>query len=183
MTQQASNWNISNVISIIRLILIAPAGYLLWTGHNYIAAGIAAFCYISDLTDGYLARKYNLITELGKIIDPLADKLFVGIISVLLAMQQRIPWWFLIFILARDLVIFAGGMYIKAKKGVVLPSNYPGKVAVSAIAAAMMAGTLDAFVVRDVFIYMACAMMLISLLVYAQRFVITLRSPESAPQV
>jgi CDP-diacylglycerol--glycerol-3-phosphate 3-phosphatidyltransferase len=175
-SQQGKTWNICNIISTIRLILIIPSGWLLWENHNFIAAGLAVFCYISDLTDGYLARKYNLITELGKVLDPLADKLYVGIISAILVYQGRLPWWFLAGILLRDFLIFLGGVYAQKKTGVVLPSNYPGKVAVALIAAAMMAGTLDGYFVRDIFIYAATAAMILSFLMYGKRFVSVLKN-------
>lgn len=86
--------------------------------------------WISDLLDGYFARKRNEISELGKIIDPLADKITVITITLILLVQSLIPAWFFIIIMFRDIFILAGGAYIKNKHKVVLPSNWAGKISV-----------------------------------------------------
>jgi CDP-diacylglycerol--glycerol-3-phosphate 3-phosphatidyltransferase len=89
--------------------------------------------YISDLLDGYLARKLNQVSELGKIIDPLADKIAVVGIVIVLFLQGRVETWFFIVVIARDLLIVLFGLYLKSKSKIVLMSNYPGKVAVFSI--------------------------------------------------
>ncbi len=86
--------------------------------------------WISDLLDGYFARKRNEISELGKIIDPLADKITVISITLILLVQGLIPVWFFIIIILRDLLILTGGAYIKNKHKIVLPSNWAGKISV-----------------------------------------------------
>jgi len=86
--------------------------------------------WVSDLLDGYFARKRNEITELGKIIDPLADKFCVITISIVLLVQNVIPLWFVLIIVLRDVIIFSGGLYLKRKKGIVLMSNRIGKISV-----------------------------------------------------
>lgn len=86
--------------------------------------------WISDLLDGYFARKRNEISELGKIIDPLADKITVISITLILLVQGLIPAWFFIIIILRDILILTGGIYIKNKHKIVLPSNWAGKISV-----------------------------------------------------
>jgi CDP-diacylglycerol--glycerol-3-phosphate 3-phosphatidyltransferase len=94
--------------------------------------------YITDLLDGYLARKLNQISELGKIIDPLADKIAVGAIAILMFFNGLIPLWFILVVLVRDLLILTFGMILKRKKKIVLMSNYPGKIAVLTIGLALV---------------------------------------------
>jgi len=84
-------WTISNGLSFIRLLMSLPLAYFLWTYDTagVIVMGVAA--YISDILDGCLARRLNQISEWGKIIDPIADKVFVGTAVIVMIMQQRIP--------------------------------------------------------------------------------------------
>ncbi len=89
--------------------------------------------YISDLLDGFFARKFNQVTEVGKIIDPLADKIAVVGIAIILFAEGRIETWFFIVVIARDLLIVIFGLYLKSKNKIVLMSNYPGKMAVFSI--------------------------------------------------
>ena len=94
--------------------------------------------YITDLLDGYLARKLNQVSELGKIIDPLADKIAVGAIAILMFINGLIPLWFIAVVLIRDILILAFGLILKSRKKIVLMSNYPGKIAVFTIGLALV---------------------------------------------
>lgn len=127
---------ISNQISLLRIILVIPVIFLIFNQNynntNIIAAFLIAI-YISDLLDGYLARKLNQVSELGKIIDPLADKIVVVSIAIALFLQGRIETWFFLVVVARDLLIIIFGLYLKSKNKIVLMSNYPGKLAVFSI--------------------------------------------------
>jgi CDP-diacylglycerol--glycerol-3-phosphate 3-phosphatidyltransferase len=86
--------------------------------------------WISDLLDGYFARKLNQVSELGKILDPLADKIFIISIGIILLIQNIIPLWFVIVIIVRDIIIFSGGTYLKYSKKIVPVSNWIGKISV-----------------------------------------------------
>lgn len=90
-----------------------------------------AFC--SDLLDGFVARKTNQISELGKIIDPLADKVLVAFIVFNLFAMNMIPPFYFWIVIFRDIFIFSGGLIIKKKVGKVLPSNRLGKMTVFSI--------------------------------------------------
>lgn len=102
---------------------------------------IGALAIVSDYLDGYFARSRNDITELGKILDPLADKIFFGTAAIIMIIQGLIPLYLAFVIVARDILIFLGGMYIKYKKGIVVASNMTGKIAVN-IAAVVLIGIL-----------------------------------------
>jgi len=86
--------------------------------------------WVSDLLDGYFARKRNEISELGKIIDPIADKTCVIAIALILLSQGIIPLWFVVIIVSRDIIIFTGGMYLKVHNKLILQSNWVGKISV-----------------------------------------------------
>lgn len=132
-----SIFNISNSLSFVRLLLIIPA----WFAFNnfdqnfarYSVAAIGIFAAITDILDGYLARKLNQITEFGKVIDPLADKVLVVYVVLNLFSLGEIPEYYFYMIVARDFLILMGGLLVSKKLGKVIPSDYIGKATVLAI--------------------------------------------------
>ena len=130
-------FNVSNSLSFLRLLLVIPAwfafNYFDRTTAGYIVAGLGIFAAITDVLDGYLARKLNQITEFGKIIDPLADKVLVVFIILNLFFLSEIPDYYFYMIVARDVLILIGGIFVSKKIGKVLPSDYIGKATVLVI--------------------------------------------------
>ncbi len=126
---------ISNQLSLLRILLIIPAGYLLIykPDSTEVIIALLVTMYITDLLDGYLARRLNQVSETGKIIDPLADKIAVVAIVLILFFQHKIDTWFFVIVIARDVMILVFGLYLKSRKRIVLMSNYPGKAAVLSI--------------------------------------------------
>lgn len=124
----------SNLLSTFRLFLAVPFWFLLNYFDNstvrYYAFGLALFASFTDIMDGFLARKLNQVTEFGKIIDPLADKVCVGVIIIKLFLIGEISTFYFLLIVLRDLIIFTGGVIISKKIGKVLPSNALGKITV-----------------------------------------------------
>ncbi|WP_327185409.1 CDP-diacylglycerol--glycerol-3-phosphate 3-phosphatidyltransferase [Streptomyces sp. NBC_01334] len=108
---QASVWNIANLLTMLRLILVpgfvalmlADGGYdPAWRAFAWAAFAIAM---ITDLFDGHIARTYNLVTDFGKIADPIADKAIMGAALICLSSLGDLPWWVTIVILGRELGI------------------------------------------------------------------------------
>jgi CDP-diacylglycerol--glycerol-3-phosphate 3-phosphatidyltransferase len=91
---------------------------------------LTLFASLTDIIDGYLARKMNQITEFGKIIDPLADKVCIAAIITKLYLIHQIPPYYFFIIIGRDVLIFIGGILLTKKLGKVLPSNMLGKITV-----------------------------------------------------
>lgn len=129
----------SNLVSLFRLLLAIPTYFLLNNSLvvnpelRWIIFSILTVAFLSDILDGYLARKYNQITEMGKVIDPLADKVFVILLVIQLFRQNLLPIESLIIFLARDVIIFFGGILVQNKIKKVLPSNMLGKITVFTI--------------------------------------------------
>jgi CDP-diacylglycerol--glycerol-3-phosphate 3-phosphatidyltransferase len=130
-------FNASNSLSFFRLLLVIPAWFSFNNfDHNiarYIVAAIGILATITDILDGYLARKLNQITEFGKVIDPLADKVLIVFVVLNLFLIGEIPDYYFYIIVARDLLILTGGLIVSKKLGKVLPSDYIGKATVLAI--------------------------------------------------
>ncbi|UCH95604.1 MAG: CDP-alcohol phosphatidyltransferase family protein [Candidatus Aminicenantes bacterium] len=128
-------------------ILAIPAIVLLIihsTPANYPVLILVFFISILlDFFDGYLARKLSQETELGQILDPLADKLMVSCIVVVLIVKTNFPWWLGILIIGRDLVILVAGAIILKRKQVVKPSILIGKVVFALLGALIMTYILD----------------------------------------
>lgn len=148
---------ISNLISIFRVILLIPVSYLLITdfhSKNNLIIILVLCMYLSDLLDGFLARRLGQVSELGKIIDPLADKIAVIVIALILMYLGRIELWFVIIVVARDVFILAFGMYLDRKKDIRLMSNYPGKLAVFSIGLIILFAVIDSSFTNEMIRYL-----------------------------
>jgi CDP-diacylglycerol--glycerol-3-phosphate 3-phosphatidyltransferase len=108
---QASLWNVANLLTMLRLVLVPGFVALMLAGGGYdpawrsLAWAAFAIAMITDLFDGHLARTYNLVTDFGKIADPIADKAIMGAALICLSALGDLPWWVTIVILARELGI------------------------------------------------------------------------------
>lgn len=103
---------IPNIITILRILLVLPTGWLLWERRYAEAFALMAIAGISDALDGFLARRFNWMSKLGAALDPVADKLLVAVMFVVFTVQGLIPLWVAIIVLVRDFVIVAGaGVY------------------------------------------------------------------------
>ena len=134
---QSSIWNIPNALTLFRIVLIIPfAVFLLggqrgWFGQNLLIPDIIAdlifvIASLTDLFDGKIARAYNLVSNFGKFMDPLADKLLVCTALIALVDMKRIPAWIVIIIIAREFII-SGFRLVAAEKGVVIAASWWGK--------------------------------------------------------
>ncbi len=138
-------WNIPNVLTMIRMILI-PVFVVLFF-NNLKMAALAVFCAASftDFLDGYLARKLNQITDFGKLFDPLADKLMVLTAMICQTFWGPLPLVAVLIVALKELVMVFGGMFMLSRN-VVVYSNYYGKAAqVGFIAALILSFFHDRF--------------------------------------
>ncbi len=125
--------NLANMITVFRILLIpvylgfffsGSDNSILFSGIVFIIAGI------SDVLDGYIARKYNMMTDLGAVLDPVADKLMIFTVLISFVSKGIIPSWILIALGFKEIVMIIGGGILYLFKGKqVLPSNNYGKFA------------------------------------------------------
>lgn len=121
--------NLANKITIFRVFLVPIfmiAFYLDFKNHEIIAGLIFIIAALTDTLDGYIARSRNLVTNFGKFIDPLADKVLVSAALVLLAESNIIPGWVVVIIIAREFTI-TGFRIIAASEGVTIAASSLGK--------------------------------------------------------
>ena len=123
--------SIPNILSIFRLVLIPFFTYYIVVKDNFLVAGILlVISGITDYFDGYIARKFNMKTNLGKILDPLADKFTQLTAVICLAIKGYAVMWFLaVFLFLKDLSLLIGGIMLYQKKDGMVPSNIFGKFA------------------------------------------------------
>ncbi len=122
--------NLPNKLTIFRVILIPFFVVLLLFDitafDKWIALAIFIIASLTDFLDGHIARKYNLVTNFGKFMDPLADKLLVCSAMICLVELARIPAWVVIIIIAREFII-SGFRLVASDNGVVIAASYWGK--------------------------------------------------------
>jgi len=92
---------------------------------------IAVIAIISDFADGYFARKWNQVSELGKVLDPLSDKLIVAFGSIAIYLHFALPLWVVVLIIGRDVLILIGSVLLVTRFPSVTPSKMAGKIAVT----------------------------------------------------
>ncbi len=166
--------NLPNKITIFRVIMIPVFLVLLLVPGipygNWIAAAVFIIACLSDALDGYLARKNNLVTNFGKFMDPLADKLLVCSALICFVELSYMPAWIVIVIIAREFII-SGFRLIASDNGVVIAASYWGKFKTTfqMIACILLIIQLPfswAEVVEQVFIYLSLILTVVSLFEY-----------------
>jgi len=120
---------IPNILTMLRLILLWPVLVCLRSGSGYMAVLFIVLAALSDLADGFIARHFNQISDIGKAIDPVVDKIFTITVVFYLVFSPlySMPLWFLLFMILRELLLITGGLIIITKRSVVLQAEKPGK--------------------------------------------------------
>jgi CDP-diacylglycerol--glycerol-3-phosphate 3-phosphatidyltransferase len=174
---------ISNLLSIFRAVLSIPFALVMLLPVPPLRSWAVAFLIVGALTDkldGDIARMRGEETAWGKILDPLADKVCVAVMALVLFALGALPLWFLIVLIGRDALILCGGMYLKSTRNVVLPSNTAGKWTAGIIALTILVLLLNLFPdVQWMFIAACSAGLALSLAMYVSRFLQVVRQAEA----
>ena len=150
----------SNLLSIARVVLAVPTVWLMVEGMRTEAVILFFVSAATDYLDGDLARRRGEVSELGKILDPLADKIYVAAAVITMLLLGVIPLWLVVVVLARDLLILAGGLYVERKTGRLLTSNWTGKWTVGLLSITLLVAWLGADESILTVLYIATAAML-----------------------
>ena len=177
--------NLPNKLTVFRVILIVPFVLLLLGGYaqwgwlcavlggtvkytDYIALAIFIIASLTDLLDGKIARKYNLVTNFGKFMDPLADKLLVCSAMICLIEMERIPSWVVIIIISREFII-SGFRLVASDNHVVIAASYWGKFKTTfhMIMVCLMLANISALqMVTQIIMWIALILTIVSLVDY-----------------
>jgi cardiolipin synthase len=120
--------HIPNILSCIRILLIPLFVWQLQSDHTVTAAVILALSGLTDLLDGFLARRFNWVSRWGKILDPVADKLTQITVCFVLALKMRDYWFFFAVLLVKELIMLVLGGYLWRKKTLIEGARWFGKV-------------------------------------------------------
>lgn len=168
--------NLPNKITMLRVIMIPFFAFFMLTdvvgNSKYIAVAIFIIASLTDTLDGFIARKYNLVSNFGKFMDPLADKLLVStaLICFVSVPDNPMPVWGVIVIISREFIISAFRL-VAANEGIVLAASWWGKIktTVQMVMSVLLIVNFDGEVIdiiENIFIYAAIALTVISLVDY-----------------
>ena len=166
--------NLPNKLTTFRVILIPFFVFFMlapnMTGiNNYIAVAIFIVASLTDLLDGKIARKYNLVTNFGKFMDPLADKLLVCSAMICLIQTGQLAAWIVVIIIAREFII-SGFRLIASDNGVVIAASYWGKFKTASQMVMIIllilnfGGVFE--ILTQIFVWASLALTVISLITY-----------------
>lgn len=126
-------WTIPNILSMLRLALVPVFLVFIVRGDYIVSLVVLIVASVSDLLDGYLARRLGQVTRLGQLLDPAADRLYIFAALLGLAAQGLVPWWIVVVIVARDVFLLALGIVLANHGYGPLPVHQLGKVATFAL--------------------------------------------------
>ncbi|WAC94070.1 CDP-alcohol phosphatidyltransferase family protein [Mycobacterium sp. Aquia_213] len=183
---------VPNLLSALRLVLIPVFIYVLMFAHaNALAVAILMFSGASDWADGKIARTLNQSSRLGVLLDPAVDRLYMVTVPVVLALTGIVPWWFVITLLARDVLLAATLPLLRSRGLSALPVTYVGKAATFALMSGfplVLLGTWDALWSRVIgacgwgFLIWGMYAYLWSFILYAVQMVLVMRRMPKVTQ-
>lgn len=171
---RAEAFSIPNILSYFRLLLI-PLFIVLYVQEDFTEALITlAASGLSDILDGRIARKYDMVTDLGKVLDPVADKLTQCAMMLCVAMRYPAMWWLLGLHVVKELIMLIMGWYVLKRTDTVNSAIWAGKLCTGVIYAVMMLHVILPHLPQPVSVgcTIVCAgLIVLSLIVYTARYV------------
>jgi len=142
--------HLPNILSGIRLLLVGVFVALFTAQWHLSAIAVFVFAFCTDVLDGHLARSYGWVTDIGKLLDPLADKLMTLAALVCIYLGKRSPAYLMLFllVLVKEALMVAGGIFM-ARRNVVAAAHWPGKIATGLFAAGVML-SLFSFLIPEI---------------------------------
>ena len=177
--------NLPNKLTILRMIMIVPFVVFMLApiggaAGKWIALALFVIASLTDLLDGKIARKYNLVTTFGKFMDPLADKLLVCSAMICLVEMGRIPAWIVIIIISREFII-SGFRLVASDKGVVIAASWWGKFKTTfqmAMIVLMIADLPVLAIVTQIVMWIALILTVVSLADYLMKNKDVMKDPK-----
>lgn len=164
---------IPNILSIIHLAFLPFIFHFLYKGDdqsNLIAAFLIVIGASTDIFDGYIARRFKQTSNLGRILDPLADKIYTISLMIFLVSHRGLPLWYLIIVLLRDSAIIFCALYIIIKKQYLSESNIIGKVASFSFVPVIFLFTLELKPYTAIMMWISFILILFSFISYAKMY-------------
>ena len=177
--------NLPNKLTILRMIMIVPFVVFMLVpiggaAGKWIALALFVIASLTDLLDGKIARKYNLVTTFGKFMDPVADKLLVCSALICLVELGRIPAWIVIIIISREFII-SGFRLVASDKGVVIAASWWGKFKTTfqmVMIVLMIADIAALSIVTQIVMWIALILTVVSLIDYLVKNKDVMKDPK-----
>ncbi|NKB67036.1 MAG: hypothetical protein GKR89_08245 [Candidatus Latescibacteria bacterium] len=162
---------LANILSILRVALLPAVLYGLWTDGpstlSWTTIMLLGLAVATDMADGFVARRFGQPSRTGQIVDPLADKIFLGGLGVALVWWREFPYWLLLMLVSRDVIIVLCGFILLRTRRVVIPANMYGKITTFFASCAVLAFILPAPPpLRQLFIYSTALFIVVSSISY-----------------
>jgi len=163
-------WTVPNILSLSRLVLLPVFFYAIARPHLYgLAAFLVAYSIVSDLLDGYLARRFGQVSDWGRLLDPLADKVTIAAGLLFCYFERGLPFWVLLAIVGRDLLILLLAPLVAHRVGRLPRSNLPGRLAALSFAILAAVYILKIEMLQAPLTIVSLVLLVLSTTVYTRR--------------
>ncbi|HAE86444.1 TPA: hypothetical protein DCG86_00295 [Candidatus Marinimicrobia bacterium] len=175
-------FTLANIISLSRAFMSLPIAHALSRGNTRGTIIWLSLAVISDWLDGYAARKHNNVSDYGKVLDPLADKIVGFTVLVMMVDKLNFPLWFLYVLAIRDFTISLLAMHLHNAKNITAGANIPGKIFITVAALSLFLWLNPAWgELAQAVLYLATGLMLYSWVVYVYELVKLIKSIPDHP--
>lgn len=171
--EDKNKFELPNLFTMLRLIFLPFILHFLRQGTrsgDVLALVFMALACLTDFLDGYLARRLQKTSDVGRMLDPLIDKVSVDAAMLVLAAQKGLPYWYVFIVIGRDLFLLLGGTFVISKKRFVVESDLIGKWTATLFAMVIVAYTLNLPYVKQALMYVSLLGVPITLIGYTRKY-------------
>ena len=167
-----------NIISVSRLLFLPPLVYLLYKDEVVWAIILMFIIWISDFIDGYVARRFQLKTDLGLILDPVADKITTAVLLLTLFKLRDFPLWIALIMIIRDMIIISGGLYI-LNRGNIMHSHEIGRMTTVLVSIIIFLYIVNLEHIGRILSYLLIVCIAVTLCIYSSKFIELLKQKST----
>ncbi len=161
--------NVPNVLTVVRFLMIPAFAWFAYQNSYIIATALFAAAWLTDVLDGYIARKYGLVTSFGKIADPMADKFMQVTALVFLTLQGKIYLFIIIVVVIKEILMTIGGFLLYKYKNHVVQSSWFGKISAGSFYVAIILAMLD-IPYSNILMVAALVVMIAAFVLYIKKY-------------
>lgn len=180
MNKGSNIWTVSNILTLFRVVLLIPIICAIREEKVLWIAFWAVLAILTDLFDGYLARKMNQQTDFGRILDPVTDKLLVlGVMGFMtFSSKYNFPFWFFLMVIGREIIMLTCAFFVIRKKTIVMESNRAGKNSAFALGVAVLLYAVQFHPYALYTLYLALVLTVYSSILYFRLFLKQVRATD-----
>jgi cardiolipin synthase len=169
---------LSNILTVSRLFMLPVIVYMLVRRQNVAAFVVLGLSLLTDVVDGFLARRFHQESELGKLLDPLCDKISLAVVLTTLVSLRELPLWMAIVVVMRDILILLGSFFVYSHRAYVFKSNILGKITGFLFGALILAYTIRLRTIGIWIMYAAIVFMTATFITYTYRYITIMKGDK-----